>query len=92
MSGILQALLIILTTSSTKGRYYQPCFGDKEMASEKLDKMPKVTQAVNGGAEYLKQDFLSPKSDPLDIFPVGHCFRTCSWTKFHFREAMKNDF
>lgn len=53
MSGILHALLIILTTS-TEGRYYQPCFVDKEMASEKLDKMSKVTHAVNGGVEYLK--------------------------------------
>ena len=65
----------------------------KTMASEKPDKMPKVTvNAVNGGAENLKEAFLSPKSDSLAILPVGHFFRTCSWTKFHFRETLENYF
>ena len=65
----------------------------KTMASEKPDKMPKVTvNAVIGGAENLKEAFLSPKFDPLAILPVRHFFRTCSWTKFHFREILKTYF
>ena len=72
---------------------YGSTFTEVTMASEKPDKMPKVTvNAVIGGAENLKEAFLSPKFDPLAVLPVRHFFRTCSWTKFHFREILKTYF
>lgn len=53
MSGILHALLTILTHPQ-KEDFINPVLLIKEMASKKLDKMPKVTHAVNSRAEYLK--------------------------------------